>query len=404
MFMYDYKSVQGYYPHPPLNKPAKIKLEFTGQEGSEPTVDMLVKQLQGSGCTIVEAWRLGAHGRCEYPKNPSKLAPKLVRYFHATYVGTVQQITQDFLRLMDDEGNIRLPNGNFRIAPLPPTGEFLVRLIVSAGESDSLSGNVGAMTEVGLSHLEIELCLGRIVGKALEQAGTPADLLDKYNGVLISSEVRKVKKSGGQSLYMHPRDPLAKPRAGIESVMTAPAALGVSEQKFGSPQLFIVLASAPTAHHVRTEITEIHLQLPIGKGVSMTPAPEDALIEFGPAAALLKLQQQVHAITAEPLTWLQELHKNLAALSTKHWNTFVNHRLIAEMEAGRGLIVTAHPAVGSQLLAIFNQFDKERTHAREEQEWKILWQNIGNSLQVTEGHVRVIKMEVVQATIWLKNV
>jgi hypothetical protein len=67
-------------PHPPLNKPAQIKFEFTGQDGDEPTADMLTKQLQVPGCTIIGAWRLGEHGRCEYPKNPSKLTPKMARY------------------------------------------------------------------------------------------------------------------------------------------------------------------------------------------------------------------------------------------------------------------------------------------------------------------------------------
>jgi hypothetical protein len=162
-----------YDPHPPLNKSAIIKLEFTGQEGDEPTADMLMKQLQMSGCTMTEAWHLGEHGRCEYPKNHQKLAPKIVRYFSTTYTGTVQLITQDFLRLMDEEGKIGLPSSNFMIAPLPSTGEFLVPLIVSAGESDSLSGNVRAMTEMGLSQLEIELCLVRVVDKARNELTHP---------------------------------------------------------------------------------------------------------------------------------------------------------------------------------------------------------------------------------------
>ena len=45
-------------PHPPLNKSAKIKIEYQGQ-GEEPTSDMLTKLFQGAGCTSTEMWRLG---------------------------------------------------------------------------------------------------------------------------------------------------------------------------------------------------------------------------------------------------------------------------------------------------------------------------------------------------------
>ena len=394
-----------YDPHPPQNKPAKIKFEFAGQEGDEPTTDMLAKQLQVSGCTMTEAWRLGEQGRCECPKHPQKLNTKVPpsRYLSIAYTGTVQQITQEFLRLMEDEGRIGLPSGKFRVAPLPPTGEFLVHLIVSAGEPDSLSGNLRAMTEMGLSQLEIEMGLGRVVGKALEHAGTSADILNKYNGVLISSEVRRLERQGGRFLYMHPRDPLLRPRAEMVSFMTAPGALGSPESKFGSPKLFLILASVEAARRARTEIQEIRLQLPIGQGVSMTPAPEESSIAVGLAEALSKLQQQVNTTTAEPLTWIQETHKSMISLSL-HWNVIANQRLIAEMEAGRGLIVRAHPEVGRQLITFFQQYDNDREYARAEPEWKALWQNMSNLLQVTEGRVSAIKMEVVHATIWLKNV
>jgi hypothetical protein len=304
---------------------------------------------------------------------------------------------------MEDEGRIGLPSGKFRVAPLPPTGEFLVHLIVSAGEPDSLSGNLRAMTEMGLSQLEIEMGLGRVVGKALEHAGTSADILNKYNGVLISSEVRRLERQGGRFLYMHPRDPLLRPRAEMVSFMTAPGALGSQESKFGSPKLFLILASVEAARRARTEIQEIRLQLPIGQGVSMTPAPEESSTAVGLAEALSKLQQQVNTTTAEPLTWIQETHKSMISLSL-HWNVIANQRLIAEMEAGRGLIVRAHPEVGRQLITFFQQYDNDREYARAEPEWKALWQNMSNLLQVTEGRVSAIKMEVVHATIWLKNV
>jgi hypothetical protein len=157
---------------------------------------------------------------------------------------------------------------------------------------------------------------GQGSGQGSERADTPADLLSNYNGVLISSEVRKFERSGGNFLYMHPRDPLVRPWEGCMSVMTAAAALGSSGREHGSPKLFLIMASVPVARLARTVITEIHLQLPIGKGVSMTLAPEEVSIEVGPAAAHLKLQQQVNAIMAEPLKWMQDMHKSLVAFRT----------------------------------------------------------------------------------------
>jgi hypothetical protein len=43
--------------------------------------------------------------------------------------------------------------------------------------------------------------------------------------------------------------------------------------------------------------------------------------------------------------------------SLQNANMIANQKLIAEMETGRGLIVRAHPVVGSQLIAIFHQYE-----------------------------------------------
>jgi hypothetical protein len=147
-------------PHPPLNKPAKIKIEYQGQ-GEEPTSDMVTKLFQGAGCTSAEMWRLGGDGRCKHLKLPSKSASGMppVRYFSPAYIGTVQAITQEFIQKVDSEGQIKLSHGTFMLAPLPPTGEFMVPLVMSAGASDDLSGNLWAMTVMGLSQIEIERCL-----------------------------------------------------------------------------------------------------------------------------------------------------------------------------------------------------------------------------------------------------
>ena len=139
-------------PHPPLNKPAKIKIEYQGQ-GEEPTSDMVTKLLQRAGCTSAEMWCLGDNGKCEHPKFPSKSASGMapIRYFSPAYIGTVQAITQDFIQRVDGEGKVEFLNGTLLVAPLPPTGEFMVPLVMSAGASDALSGNLWAMTVMGLS-------------------------------------------------------------------------------------------------------------------------------------------------------------------------------------------------------------------------------------------------------------
>jgi hypothetical protein len=61
----------------------------------------------------------------------------------------------------------------------------------------------------------------------------------------------------------------------------------------GSPKIFLIMSSVLVAIRVRKELQEVHLQLPIGKGVKMTPAPEAAPIEAGLTAAQNKMQQQV---------------------------------------------------------------------------------------------------------------
>ena len=56
---------------------------------------------------------------------------------------------------------------------------------------------------------------------------------------------------------------------------------------------------------VLKELQEVHLQLPIVKGVRMTPTPESAFIESGLTAAQDKLQHQVKTAMMEPLEWMQ---------------------------------------------------------------------------------------------------
>ena len=87
---------------------------------------------------------------------------------------------------------------------------------------------------------------------------------------------------------------------------------------------------------VLKELQEVHLQLPIVKGVRMTPAPESAFIDddvfylflqkqkigaelhiyleegtSGLTAAQDKLQHQVKAAMMEPLEWMQGIQSDL---------------------------------------------------------------------------------------------
>ena len=131
------------------------------------------------------------------------------------------------------------------------------------------------------------------MSQALYRANISADLSSKYNGVFISSEVRKQEGQGGRSYYQHPRDPLLKPRPGSVMVMTTPAAVGSSDPLQGSPKIFLIMSSVSAAIRVRKELQEVHLQLPFGKDFKMTPAPEASPIEAGLTATQNKMQQQV---------------------------------------------------------------------------------------------------------------
>lgn len=149
--------------------------------------------------------------------------------------------------------------------------------------------------------------------QALHKVNISAEVLTKFNGVLISSEVRRQEGQGGRSYYQHPRDPLVKPRPGNVMVMTTPAAVGSSDPGQGSPRIFLVMSSVSAATSVRKELQEVHLQLPIGKGVKMTPAPEATVKEVGLSATQIKLQEQVTTARTEALDWMQGMQSYLTA-------------------------------------------------------------------------------------------
>jgi hypothetical protein len=108
------------------------------------------------------------------------------------------------------------------IALLLPEGGYLVHLVVSSEDPGDLSGNAGAMSEMGLTQTEIERCLGVMVYETLRREHIPQDRLDTYRGVVISSEVVMLETAGGRVKYRHPRDPLVGPRPGLKTALTTP--------------------------------------------------------------------------------------------------------------------------------------------------------------------------------------
>ena len=85
---------------------------------------------------------------------------------------------------------------------------------------------LSAMTVMGLSQIEIERCLGRIMTQALHSGNISADVISKFIGVFISSEVRRQEGQGGRAFLQHTWDPLLKPHPRNAMVMTTPAAVG----------------------------------------------------------------------------------------------------------------------------------------------------------------------------------
>jgi hypothetical protein len=386
--------------HPPLNQNARIKIEYEGQ-GAELTSEMVTKLFQEEGCTTVEMWQLGKDGRCDPPKFRSASGMPPVRYFSPAYIATVVEITPAFSKQVDSEGKIKLPHGTFTLAPLPPTEEFMVQMVMSAGTSDDLSGNMWAMTAMGLSQIEIERCLGRIMTQALHSSNISADVISKFIGVFISSEVRRQEGQGGRAFLQHARDPLLKPHPRNAMVMTTPAAVGSTDLGQGSPKMFLIMSSVPAAIEVRYKLQEVQLQLPIGQGIKMTPVPVAPLMETGLPATQRKLQEQENAARKEAFDWVQEAQSCLTACEAAPGNMLVVSRLATKMEEGKGLMTRAHPEVSKQMQDIFRHYDRGSENASEPDDWWRLCQEITSSLVEIEKGIGLLEMRVAHATITL---
>jgi len=350
--------------HPPQNKTPSIKIEYEGR-GDEPTAEMVTKLLQEEGFTTVGMCQLGKNGRCDHPKLkvPHVLPP--VRYFSPTYMATVSEITAAFSTKVDSEGKINLPHGTFRLAPLLPSGNFMVQMVMSAGTPDELSGNMWAMTTMGLSQIEIERCLGRIMTQAMDSSNISADVIGKFLGVYISSEVRRQEGQSRRAFHQHPRDPLLKPRPGNEMIMTTPAVVGSTEAGQVAPTMYLVMSSVPAAIRMREELREVQLQLPICRAIKMTPVPEAPLMETGLPATQQRLQDQEKAARRAALDWVQEVQACLMACAAAPSNMLVVSKLATKMEEGRGLMTQAHPEVNKQMTDILRHYDKGSETASE---------------------------------------
>jgi hypothetical protein len=161
------------------------------------------------------------------------------------------------------------------------------------------------------------------------------------------------------------------------------------------------MSSVPAAIRVLEELQEVHLQLPIGKGVKMTPVPEAALIEIGLPSTQIRLQKQVKAARIEALDWMQGMQSYLTACKAAPGNMLVVSKLGAKMEEGRGLMARAHPEVSEHITDIFRHYDQGSEDASESDDWRRLCQDIGSCLLEIEKCVCLLEMRVVQATITL---
>jgi hypothetical protein len=218
---------------------------------------------------------------------------------------------------------------------------------------------------MGLSQIEIERCLGRIMTQAMDSSNISADVIGKFLGVLISSEVMRQERQGGRAFHQHPRDPLFKPRPGNEMIMTTPAAVGSTEAGQVSPMVFLVMSSVPAAIRIREELREVQLQLPIGRAIKMTPVPETPLMETGLPATQQRLQEQEKAARREALDWVQEVQSCLKACEAAPSNMLVVSKLATKMEEGKDLMTRAHLEVRKQMTDILRHYDKGSETASE---------------------------------------
>ncbi len=381
-------------------------MEYKKQERNSLSAEMLAKELYASGCVLTGTRKLGENGKCAVPTALKLGGGNLhgANGFSEAYVGNIDAINSAFIDKVDATGCVELPPGKFTIALLPPTGAYLVHLVVSSGDPGDLSGNAGAMEAMGFTQTEIERCLGVMVHEAICREHTPQDYLDSYRGVVISSEVVMFEAANGRVHYRHPRDPLTGPRPGLRTALTTPISLGLQGQELGAPKIFMIMRSENAAQWAYEKIKQLEIKLPIGNGVHLTPAQIRDKSEHGPGIVEVNLQEQVEAAVKRPIQWMQQAQEIIEELGMQPWNQLKHHKARCIMEEGRDVRKAAHPAVGKHLEAVLEFYNRETVGARGDAEvWKELWQSVSALLQEEEQKVKLVSTPVAQATVSIKG-
>ena len=385
--------------------PVKLKVEDRNQAGNSVSAEMLAKELYSAGCDVSQMRKLGKDGKCAVPATMRQGGgnPHSAKTFSEAYVGGINEMTSDFTAKVDATGCVQLPSGNFALALLPPTADYLVHLVVSSGDPGDLSGNVDAMVAMGLTQTEIERCLGVMVYEALGREKESQEHLDGYRGVMITSELVILgPKDSGKLFYKHPWDPIIGARSDAKMALTTPILLGLHD--LGAPRLFMMMKSKEAAQRASTTIEQIEIKLPFGNGVHLTPAQIRDQRGHGPGMVESNLQRQVEEAVQKPRQWMQRARASLQQLTEPPWNPFQHHKAMQIMEEGSDVYKTAHPDVGKHLKAVFDFYKKETTGARgDAKSYQELWKAVGALLHKAEEQIKEVSTTVVKATVSIRG-
>ena len=387
----------------PEYAPVKLKVEYKKQEGNSMSAEMLAKELHSKGCDLIGMRKIGTDGQCVVPATMKQGGgnPHSTNSFSQAYVGSINELKQDFIAKVDATGCVQLSSGQFTLALLPPTGAYLVHLVVSSGDPGDLSGNVGAMVAMGLTQTEIERCLGAMVYEALGRETVSQEYLNGYRGVMISSEV-VIVEARGRVFYNHQRDPLIGPRSDAKTALTTPISLGL--QELGAPNLFMMMKSKEAAQWASANMKQVEIKLPFGKGVYLTPAQIRDQRENGPGMVEINSQRQVEEAVQRPTQWMQRAQGSLQELAEPPWSQFKHHKAMGVMEEGIDVQKTAHPDVGKHLKVALDFYKEETVGARGDAEsCKELWKSVRALLHEVEKKIKEVSTPVVKATVSIRG-
>jgi hypothetical protein len=120
----------------PEYAPVKLKVEYKKQEGNSMSAEMLAKELHSKGFDVIQMWKMGKDCQCAVPATMKQGGgnPHSAKSFSQAYVGSINELTPDFIAKVDATGCVQLSSGQFALTLLPPTGAYLVHLVVSSGD------------------------------------------------------------------------------------------------------------------------------------------------------------------------------------------------------------------------------------------------------------------------------